>query len=219
MTEIEYRKLLIDSVRAGDYPEKDGLLELLNICSLRFEKTNIFTRNLWNHFQEYIHICIVPEKMIELKKHADYLKKMIYEIYPPNDDYELWGVEIKPGAMPDTEDISQEILFENIRNQIIEEIRAAKYMIWISVAWFTDPVLYQELGQFTRNYTQTVKRAADNKRRYAPGWVHSTCLLRGFPKGAAPHLAHDFAEQSVVCYTLCRRCPENTVAAGEGKGI
>ena len=79
--------------------------------------------------------------------------------------------------------------------------------------------LSQALGQFTRNYTQTVKRAADNKRRYAPGWVHSTCLLRGFPKGAAPHLAHDFAEQSVVCYTLCRRCPENTVAAGEGKGI
>ena len=80
-------------------------------------------------------------------------------------------------------------------------------------------VVYSNLGQFTRNYTQTVKRAADNKRRYAPGWVHSTCLLRGFPKGAAPHLAHDFAEQSVVCYTLCRRCPENTVAAGEGKGI
>ena len=79
--------------------------------------------------------------------------------------------------------------------------------------------MIQGLGQFTRNYTQTVKRAADNKRRYAPGWVHSTCLLRGFPKGAAPHLAHDFAEQSVVCYTLCRRCPENTVAAGEGKGI
>ena len=82
-----------------------------------------------------------------------------------------------------------------------------------------DEFFYDNLGQFTRNYTQTVKRAADNKRRYAPGWVHSTCLLRGFPKGAAPHLAHDIAEQSVVCYTLCRRCPENTVAAGEGKGI
>lgn len=83
----------------------------------------------------------------------------------------------------------------------------------------SDKDLSEELGQFTRNYTQTVKRAADNKRRYAPGWVHSTCLLRGFPKGAAPHLAHDFAEQSVVCYTLCRRCRENAVAAGEGKGI
>ena len=39
------------------------------------------------------------------------------------------------------------------------------------------------------------------------------------PKGATPHLAHDFAKQSVVCYTLCRRCCENAVAAGEGKGI
>ena len=34
-------------------------------------------------------------------------------------------------------------------------------------------ILAITLGQFTRNYTQTVKRAADNKRRYAPGWVHT----------------------------------------------
>ena len=88
-----------------------------------------------------------------------------------------------------------------------------------SLTTYSTCALFISLGQFTRNYTQTVKRAADNKRRYAPGWVHSTCLLRGFPKGAAPYLAHDFAEQSVVCYTLCRRCPENTVAAGEGKDI
>lgn len=99
-------------------------------------------------------------------------------------------------------------------------------LLYVSVQLYLHPLnishflyMHNTLGQFTRNYTQTVKRAADNKRRYAPGWVHSTCLLRGVPKGAAPHLAHDFAEQSVVCYTLCRRCPENTVAAGEGKGI
>ncbi|EJW99725.1 hypothetical protein EVA_12159 [gut metagenome] len=49
------------------------------------------------------------------------------------------------------------------------------------------------------------------------GCIAPVCC--GVSKGAAPHLAHDFAEQSVVCYTLCRRCPENTVAAGEGKGI
>ena len=100
-----------------------------------------------------------------------------------------------------------------VKNEIVS-------ILLVSLCVFTMLIVfYRNLGQFTRNYTQTVKRAADNKRRYAPGWVHSTCLLRGFPKGAAPHLAHDFAEQSVVCYTLCRRCPENTVAAGEGKGI
>ena len=79
--------------------------------------------------------------------------------------------------------------------------------------------LYTTLGQFTRDYTQTVKRAADNKRRYAPGEGSiPPVLLSGESKGACP-LAHDFAKQSVVCYTLCRRCRENAVAAVEGNGI
>ena len=43
------------------------------------------------------------------------------------------------------------------------------------------------LGQFTRNYTQTVKRAADNKRRYAPGeGAYRLFCCPGFPKGLAP---------------------------------
>ncbi|GAA6499205.1 hypothetical protein K340107D12_20210 [Blautia parvula] len=50
-----------------------------------------------------------------------------------------------------------------------------------------------KLGQFTRNYTQTVKRAADNKRRYAPGEGSiPPVLLSGVSKGVPP-LAHDFA--------------------------
>ena len=53
--------------------------------------------------------------------------------------------------------------------------------------------LYKHLGQFTRNYTQTVKRAADNKRRYAPGEGSiPPVLLSGVSKGVPP-LAHDFA--------------------------
>lgn len=53
--------------------------------------------------------------------------------------------------------------------------------------------LFCFLGQFTRNYTQTEKRAADNKRRYAPGEGSiPPVLLSGVSKGACP-LAHDFA--------------------------
>ena len=55
MTEIEYRKLLIETVRAEEYAEKDALLELLKISSLKFDYTNIYTRNLWNHYKEYIY--------------------------------------------------------------------------------------------------------------------------------------------------------------------
>ncbi len=68
--------------------------------------------------------------------------------------------------------------------------------------------------------TDTAGGLDNKKRRYAPrGGVAYRLFLWGYPKGATPHLAHDFAKQSVVCYTLCRRCRENAVAAGEGKGI
>ena len=78
------------------------------------------------------------------------------------------------------------------------------------------------LGQFTRNYTQTTKRAADNKlrlnTRHRKSARCSACFVvrgfqRGFPFGTR------LCSQSVVCYTLCRRCCKNEVAAGSGKGI
>ena len=69
--------------------------------------------------------------------------------------------------------------------------------------------------------TDTAGGLDNKKRRYAPrgGGSVPPFLVGGFQRGQRPHLAHDFAKQSVVCYTLCRRCRENAVAAGEGKGI
>ena len=53
----------------------------------------------------------------------------------------------------------------------------------------TRSYLNYNLGQFTRNYTQTVKRAADNKRRYAPGEGSiPPVLLSGVSKGVLPFL-------------------------------
>ena len=47
---------------------------------------------------------------------------------------------------------------------------------------------------------------------------YSACfVVRGFQRGLP--LGTRLCSQSVVCYTLCRRCCENAVAAGEGKGI
>ncbi len=45
-------------------------------------------------------------------------------------------------------------------------------------------------------------------------------LGSGFPIGErASLLAHDFAWQSVVCYTLCLRCCENAVTRGHVTGF
>ena len=78
------------------------------------------------------------------------------------------------------------------------------------------------LGRFTRNYTQTTKRGllTTIKAEYqAPGKceIFSLYLLSGVSKGAP--FGTRLCLQSVVCYTLCRRCCENAVANREGKGI
>ena len=60
-----------------------------------------------------------------------------------------------------------------LKGALTDEINSREvYMKGIDQSYY-----YEGLGQFTRNYTQTVKRAADNKRRYAPGWVHSLSLI------------------------------------------
>ena len=68
--------------------------------------------------------------------------------------------------------------------------------------------------------TDTAGGLDNKKRRYAPRrGVAYRCFLWGVPKGAKPPFGTRLCLQSVVCYTLCRRCCENEVAAGEGKGI
>lgn len=146
MTELEYKKLLIDMISIGDYENKEEVISLLKICSVTFEKTGAFAYSgIWNQCKEYIYLCIIPEKLVQLKSHSEYIKNVCEEIYPVSDEYMLADVFFKPGVLPNYEEVSQEVLFENIQRQIIEEIRSAKYTIWIAMAWFTDPVLYQEL--------------------------------------------------------------------------
>ena len=146
MTEQEYKKLLIDIISIGDYEGKDEVISLLKICNVTFEKTRAFAYSeVWDQRKEYIHLSIIPDKLIRLKTHSEYIKSVCEEIYPVNDEYMLADVLFKPGTLADYEETSQEVLFEHIQRQIIEEIRTAKYVIWIAMAWFTDPVLYQEL--------------------------------------------------------------------------
>ena len=110
MQEKDFKKLLIDTVKIGDHPNKEKIINLLRLVTVHYEQTGEFTYHLWNHYKEYIYLCIIPDKLIELKSYSDYLSGICYEIYPPNDDYELFGVEIKPGALPNDEEISQDSL-------------------------------------------------------------------------------------------------------------
>ena len=65
-------------------------------------------------------------------------------------------------------------------------------------------VLETVLGQFTRNYTQTVKRAADNTRRYAPGEgsIPPVLLSRVSKGGSAPFGTRLCGAKCSVLYAL-----------------
>jgi phosphatidylserine/phosphatidylglycerophosphate/cardiolipin synthase-like enzyme len=43
------------------------------------------------------------------------------------------------------DEVKVQVHFEDIQGQILEQVKAAKYTIWIAVAWFTDKVLMRAL--------------------------------------------------------------------------
>lgn len=84
--------------------------------------------------------------MEELRKYKSELDFFCGQIYKDNDHYTYEGILIKPGSIDiGQEDTKREVLFDDIKKRIISEIRDAKYVIWIAMAWFTNEVIYREL--------------------------------------------------------------------------
>jgi phosphatidylserine/phosphatidylglycerophosphate/cardiolipin synthase-like enzyme len=72
--------------------------------------------------------------------------KAINEIIK-NDGYRLEDIQgiYRVVGADEPDELESQIHFEDIQNQILEELKKAKYSIWIAVAWFTDPSLLEVL--------------------------------------------------------------------------
>lgn len=162
MTELQYKDLLIETAKMSDYEHKDRVIEALKVASVSFQKEWEFTYHLPNHRKEYIIISVVPEKLAVLKDHENFVDDLCRQVYEPNDTNEYSGMVLKPGILrSSSEEISQEILFEDIQNRIIDEIREAKFLIWIAMAWFTSKKIFDILLK-KRNEGLDVKIIIDN---------------------------------------------------------
>lgn len=166
MNEKEFQSLLLEFVKRDNHPQKKKILELLKRSSLVCEKTEKFTYRKWDHFKEYIYLTFEPCDLSEALQFKDYIAKQIEKIYPVNGEYkyELFGVEFKPGRVSEAEFTSQEIHFDDIQNQIIEEIRKAKYTIWVAMAWFTNKILYDALVERKKHGVNVQIVIDDNDR-------------------------------------------------------
>lgn len=105
--------------------EINGTKELINLFEILFDPRHFAIDNSTD-------IPLAVEKFNPL------IQQDGYRIEEIDGKYKIIGSDLP-------EDIEVEIHFEDIQSQIIEQIRLAKFSIWVAVAWFTDKILMREL--------------------------------------------------------------------------
>jgi phosphatidylserine/phosphatidylglycerophosphate/cardiolipin synthase-like enzyme len=151
MDEQQFLRTMTDTVKYDfENDNKDELLGILRNSIITYDRTSTFGSKS-NYFREYV--CLrVPIPMLKTaKKLKDVFEKLASEVYiEPTDtthDYEFWGLTIKPKPVElDNEPVVEHnVVFDEIKEEIIQGIRNAKYTVWIAVAWFTDREIFEEL--------------------------------------------------------------------------
>lgn len=146
MNGSQFMKTMIETIKYDEYDRKDELLTILRNSLIKFDKTSTFTKKSW---QCYENIDLrVP---IPLLKEARNLKKVLESVasivYMETDENAFGGLIIKPKPVEiePVEVIEHDVIFDEIKDTIIQGIRNANYIIWAAVAWFTDVEIFNEL--------------------------------------------------------------------------
>lgn len=146
MNEQQFMKTMIETVKYDDIENKDELLGILRNSIITFNKTSAFTRKTWQCWED-----IDLRVPIPMLKNARALQKQFQElaamIYIETDEYDFDELHIKPKPVEIDSDEYKEhdVVFDEIKDTIIQGIRNAKYVIWAAVAWFTDKEIFDEL--------------------------------------------------------------------------
>lgn len=145
MGENNFLKTMIETIKYGDYENKDELIGILRNSKIKFNNTNIFTSKTWQYFQD-IDLRVPIPMLANAKKLQESLNDLVAYIYEETDEYAFRRLVLKPQILKTKLEYKEhEVYFSEIQNTIIQGIRNSKYMIWIAVAWFTDEDIYKEL--------------------------------------------------------------------------
>lgn len=139
-TMIEYIKY------EEDIENKNELLTILRCSMLLFDKTRSFaTKNY--QFWENINLRVPIPMLKDARKYKDQLEEIARSIYVESEEYDLHSFFIKPKVIDNIENdtVEHDVVFDEIKETIIQGIRGAKYIIWAAVAWITDREIFNEL--------------------------------------------------------------------------
>ncbi|MCQ6267139.1 phospholipase D-like domain-containing protein [Fictibacillus sp. WQ 8-8] len=150
MKEQQFLKTMVETIKWNDYENKDKLLTILRNSIITYERTSTYASKP-NQYREFVYLRVPIPLMRTANELIEVLEDVASDVYiKPTDtyqDYEFWALKIKPKPVElDIEPINKhDVFFDDIKEEIIEGIRNAKYLIWAAVAWFTDKDIFEEL--------------------------------------------------------------------------
>ncbi|MCW1929510.1 phospholipase D-like domain-containing protein [Bhargavaea beijingensis] len=151
---MEKRELILYSTMietlkhdSENYDNSGGLLTILGYSEIKLFSSGVFSRKRHHSWEDVIIRVKIP-LLQKARTLYENFEELIIDCYSGDNQYELQNIKIKPKQISSPDDLeiqSHSATFSNIREEIIQSIRMAKHSIWISVAWFKDEGLYQEL--------------------------------------------------------------------------
>lgn len=98
-----------------------------------------------NSFFEKEDDHVVGKVLLELVEYQKTLEPQYHSSEIQPDEIVEIANKLLQGSIGKEEDSAGEVHFEEIRKQILRELEKAEFTIWMAVAWFTDPVLFNSL--------------------------------------------------------------------------
>lgn len=147
--ESELYATMIETLRydSENYKDVDELLSILSYSEIELSSSGVFA-NKTGYVREDVNIRVKIPLLPKARNLQQSFGSLIVDCYSEGNKYELDDINIKPKQISSLDDLeiqSNQATFSKIREEIIQSIRMAKHSIWISIAWFTDNELYQEL--------------------------------------------------------------------------
>jgi phosphatidylserine/phosphatidylglycerophosphate/cardiolipin synthase-like enzyme len=88
---------------------------------------------------------IVGKVLLDLVEHRKTLESKQYSPRIKPDEIVEIASKLTEGSLDEDQNATSAAYFKKIREQILIELEKAEFTIWIAVAWFTDPVLFNFL--------------------------------------------------------------------------
>lgn len=147
--ESRYLNTCIEYLKAKySTPQSLELQTLLRRSEICIIKTQSFHGGkVWNQRDVDLELRVPIPLLKNATEVYSELTSLFKETYPESNEYAYGRLTVKPLiiGIEDTTYKEYDVVFENIKQTIIQGIRDAKYVIWIAVAWFTNQEIFNEL--------------------------------------------------------------------------